>query len=279
MSDKGVKLRRSRFDWIAVLVSLLVAAALLLFSSVLPDRISLSLSLPGTLLAVLLGFGLPRWCGYGIRQERAERWKTAEQEKWGFHSRDREGPWINYVDYPVAKRSPVAAGKYFYSEWLIIHDELIVVNPGVSTVRHDNRTVAYDFSVTRTYAWDGCTPKRFFYWIAVVGTPDWWHAARTIQTIDRDGRPVDREVAWQIAHHASLVHDALYQYLEHIPLNKNEVDRLFFEILIDTGLPWPVAKIYHLAVHWFGPGPDPAVERVENGQYQLIFPVKPGEPF
>jgi len=279
MDDRGVKLRRSRFDRTAFLVSLLIAALLLVASRILPDRISLSLSLPGTLLALLLGFGLPRWFGYGIRQERAEKWKTDEQEKWGFHSRDREGPWINYVDYPVVRRTRVAEGKRFYSDWLIIRDGLVIVNPGVSMVRHDNRTVAYDFSCTRTYAWDGCTPKRFFYWIAVVGTPDWWHAARTIQTIDRSGRIVDREVVWQIAHHASLVHDALYQYLEHIPIAKKDVDRLFRDMLVEAGLHWSVAMIYHLAVRWFGPGPDPAVTRVENGHYRLIFPVTSGEPF
>ena len=57
---------------------------------------------------------------------------------------------------------------------------------------------------------------------------------------------------WQKAHHASLVHDVLYQYLHLIPIAKKDVDRLFFEMLLESDLSVEMAIIYHLAVKYFG---------------------------
>jgi hypothetical protein len=48
--------------------------------------------------------------------------------------------------------------------------------------------------------------------------------------------------------HASLVHDALYQYLDNIPLSKNEVDQLFYQMLLEAGMPKIIAIGYHLFV-------------------------------
>jgi hypothetical protein len=61
-------------------------------------------------------------------------------------------------------------------------------------------------------------------------------------------RPVKKEQFWQRAHHASLVHDVLYQYLNSIPIPKSDVDNLFHEMLIESGFSGIMAKIYHLAV-------------------------------
>jgi hypothetical protein len=278
MDEQSVKLSRRRVDLNTALASAILCAGLILFSSLFPGHIAFALSIPASLLVILMGFGLPRWIGSGIRKEHAEKRKTQERAKWGFYSRDREGPWINYVDHPVVLRTAVADGKRFYSDWLIIHDGKVIVNPGTSTVHHDSHTVAYDPSRPRTYAWDGCTPKRLFYWIAVIGTPDWWHAAQAIETIDHAGRIADKDVVWQVAHHASLVHDALYQYLEHIPIDKKDVDRLFYDLLVEAGLPRLVAKIYHWFVCLFGPKGDPAIAQVDNGHYRLIFYGNSGEP-
>ena len=180
-------------------------------------------------LAILvLGVQLPRVVGRRTRIRNSLDAKKKELKKWGFHSRDREGPWLNYIDYPLVKESAYAAGKLFYSEWLIIHDGKIIVNPGQSSV-DPSGSVIYNYCVRRTYAWDGCTPKRFFFWFAILGTPDWWQVTENVTTLDDKNNCVHKSVFWQQAHHASLVHDALYQYLDSI-----------------------LARIYHFFVRYFG---------------------------
>jgi hypothetical protein len=44
----------------------------------------------------------------------------------------------------------------------------------------------------------------------------------------------------------------------------------------DAGMCRAVAKVYHLAVRVFGPGPDRAVPPVDNGHYQLLTPLLAG---
>jgi len=201
---------------------------------------------------VCLGLFLPRQAGWNIREHRAKQSKQAEQQKWGFASRDREGPWINYIDYPLVRQTPLADNKFFYSDWLVIEDSKVIVNPGISEINLANKTVSYDLTQPNAYAWDGCTPKRLFFWIALIGTPDWWHGEHKIQAINAQGELVDKKVFWQLCMHASLVHDALYQYLNNIPLSKIEVDQLFHDMLIEAGMPRYMAMGYHLLVQRFG---------------------------
>ena len=52
--------------------------------------------------------------------------------------------------------------------------------------------------------------------------------------------------------HASLIHDALYQYLDNIPLSKIEVNKLFYDMLIEAGMPRILARVYYFSVHKFG---------------------------
>ena len=206
-------------------------------------------------LIVYLGFGLPIWHGQEVRREMACKYKEFEFKKWKFYSRDREGQWINYIDYPLIKESQMyVQGKRFYSEWLIIHDGIIIVNPGYSEVNIDNQEVEYNFANNKIYAWDGCTPKRWFFWLALIGTPDWEQRLENIRIFDKKSMSVNnsKSVLWQKAHHASLVHDALYQYLSEIPISKRDVDQLFFEMLLESGVSLEIAKIYHLAVRFFG---------------------------
>ncbi len=70
------------------------------------------------------------------------------------------------------------------------------------------------------YAWDGCTPK-FAMWDIVIGTPD--------------GIPNERTRKPK-AYYASLVHDALYQFLDaKLPLSRASADRVFLELLSRDG--------------------------------------------
>jgi len=48
--------------------------------------------------------------------------------------------------------------------------------------------------------------------------------------------------------HASLVHDALYRYLDNIPLSKIEVAQPFYDMLIEAGMPKLMATGYHYLV-------------------------------
>jgi hypothetical protein len=249
MNNKTIKLRRPFFDisfGAATVVGIFIVLILYILS---PDLMPMSILLG---VVVFLGLGLPRWQGKEERAKRAMAAKVMEQDKWGFHSRDREGPWINYVDYPLIRASQYAEGKQFYSEWLIIHNGLIIVNPGLSKVSLDDNTVDYDFSIKHAYAWDGCTPKRWFFWLVLIGTPDWAQKIEVIRTIDDETPCKRKEPFWQQAHHASLVHDALYQYLDSIPIPKRDVDNLFYEMLIESGFSGIMAKIYHLAVRYLG---------------------------
>ncbi|MCX7097841.1 MAG: DUF1353 domain-containing protein [Methylococcales bacterium] len=228
-------------------------------------------SIPWALLVgavVYLGVGLPRWQGMKIRRELAETAKQEERGKWGFNSRDREGPWLNFVDLPVLKQTPIAANKRFYSERLIIHNGLIIVNPGPSRII--DGMVEYDFSVRRAYAWDGCTPKRWFFWLALIGTPDWDQKSEVIRILDASQPCLQKTVFWQRAHHASLVHDALYQYINTIPIAKKEVDQLFYDMLLASGFSVAIATLYRLAVRYFGAREVKENDPKANSQLQLV---------
>lgn len=83
------------------------------------------------------------------------------------------------------------------------------------------------------YAWDGCTPKKSFLNLAIIGTPDGHINYRTMKPY---------------TYYASLVHDALYQYLDTIPVTKKNVDLLFLKMLGDFKLRY----IYHFFVKCFG---------------------------
>jgi hypothetical protein len=83
------------------------------------------------------------------------------------------------------------------------------------------------------YAWDGCTPKWSFLNLAIIGVPDGHVDYRTMKPF---------------TYHASLVHDALYQYLDSVPVSKADIDRLFLKMLGDFKLRW----VYYIAVRLFG---------------------------
>jgi len=88
-------------------------------------------------------------------------------------------------------------------------------------------------TIPKGYSWDGCSPK-FVWKDLILGTPD--------GTNRGDGLPA--------TYHASMVHDALYQYKSTVPVTRKQADQLFYEMLKERGFYW--AKIYYIAVRAFG---------------------------
>ena len=205
------------------------------------------------IIAVLFfGVSIPRWFKCRTRYKLAEEKRKKESDRWGFCGMPGDGPWIAHVDYPVIINSEIADGKRFYSEWLIIHDGIIIVNPGASSFNKNKTEVKYDFTDHRTYAWDGCTPKRFFLWLCMIGTPDWGPACIDIKIINKNGVVDDEQVFWQRAFYASLVHDALFQYLDNIPIKRKDVNRLFRGMLRYSGMNLILSFVYYCMVCLFG---------------------------
>jgi len=92
-----------------------------------------------------------------------------------------------------------------------------------------------EIRVLKGYAWDGCTPK-FSLWDIVLGTPDGVPNKRT-------KRPK--------TYYASLLHDALYQFLGRgVPLSRPQMDSVFLELM--TRDRFRPRYIYYAAVRMFG---------------------------
>ncbi len=90
-------------------------------------------------------------------------------------------------------------------------------------------------TVTRGYAWNGCSPK-WCVWDVLLGTPDGVVHART-------GKPK--------TYFASLVHDALYQFLpDGLPLRRRDADRFFLVMLGESD--FAPRRIYHWVVRLIG---------------------------
>ena len=83
------------------------------------------------------------------------------------------------------------------------------------------------------FAWDGCTPKTSLWNLLIIGVPDGHVDYRTMQPY---------------AYHASMVHDALYQYLDSVPVTKKQIDQLFLKMLGD----FKPRYLYYFFVRLFG---------------------------
>ena len=84
-------------------------------------------------------------------------------------------------------------------------------------------------TVTRDYAWNGCSPK-FCFFDLLFGTPDGVVHAQT-------GKPK--------TYYASLVHDVLYQFVhDGLPLKQHDADRCF--------LPFSTSSLSGSSVVWCG---------------------------
>nr|VFJ89687.1 MAG: hypothetical protein BECKLFY1418A_GA0070994_100848 [Candidatus Kentron sp. LFY] len=119
-------------------------------------------------------------------------------------------------DYPY--ESGWKLEKPFVSEWLEISTS------GRITIKA---------SEEKPYCWDGCSPKRSMLNLFIFGTPD---------------GHVDHRTMKPYTYYASLVHDALYQYLDCVPVTKEKIDLLFLEMLGDFKL----RRVYHFFVKHLG---------------------------
>ncbi|NMZ57693.1 MULTISPECIES: DUF1353 domain-containing protein [Pseudomonas] len=265
-------LRRPLLRHLDNLLVTLLGAALLVLAWLFLDEAVRPLLIGA--VPVYLGVLLPRIVGRDERLRRVQAARERSVDEWGFCSRDRNGPWINYIDFPLVREAPLFRGRYFYSEWLVVHDGRIVINPGPAHVDLSAGTVSYDFGCTRTYAWDGCSPKVPFFWMATLGTPDWWEHLESVQCL-RHGQQQEREMFWPVAHHASLVHDALYQFLNVAPVTKAEADELFHRMLLDAGMPRLVAWVYRFAVV-HGGARDMRRQLNPNTSLRLLTPLPGG---
>ncbi|MDX8400545.1 MAG: hypothetical protein R8K20_09915 [Gallionellaceae bacterium] len=107
---------------------------------------------------------------------------------------------VEHEDFP--HQTDWTLERSFEAEWLSISKSgLIIVKA--------NKT---------GYAWDGCSPKFDILNLVVVGVPDGHFDYRTGKAY---------------TYRASMVHDALYQYLDSIPVSKADVDLLFLIMLGD----------------------------------------------
>lgn len=122
---------------------------------------------------------------------------------------------VEYEDFAVPTGWTLP--RPFVAQWLEIATD------GVVTVKA-NRT---------GYAWDGCTPKFSVFNLFIAGVPD---------------GHVDYRTSLPFTYRASMVHDALYQYLDTIPVSKKRVDQLFLTLMGD----FKPRHIYYFFVRHFG---------------------------
>ncbi|MGF1704987.1 hypothetical protein [Enterovibrio baiacu] len=126
-------------------------------------------------------------------------------------------PYVFKIDKDFVYASGWKLDQPFDSQWLAISTD------GTITVKANETG----------YAWDGCTPKWSVLNLVIIGTPDGHIDYRTMKPF---------------CFYASLVHDALYQYLDSVPVPKKDIDLLFLDMLGDFKL----RKLYHFFVKHVG---------------------------
>ena len=90
-------------------------------------------------------------------------------------------------------------------------------------------------TVMKGYAWNGCTPKVCLLDL-LIGTPE---------------GAVYRGTGRRKTYYASLVHDALYQFLrEASPLTRGDADRFFLRLMQESD--FVLARVYWLVVRALG---------------------------
>jgi hypothetical protein len=85
------------------------------------------------------------------------------------------------------------------------------------------------FTVTKGYAWNGCSPK-FMLFDLIIGTPD---------------GVVHKKTGKRKTYYATCLHDALYQFIQEIaPLSRADADRIFLNAMKET-------KFIYAYIYWF----------------------------
>lgn len=123
-----------------------------------------------------------------------------------------------FVECKNVQFKTTLTGRKFDSKWLTIEPD------GTFTVYSNNAG----------YAWDGCSPK-YRCLDLLLGTPD---------------GAIDEESKKPITYYASMLHDAIYQFKEEIPVTRKEADLLFYAILKKKNFFWK--KVYYRCVRLFG---------------------------
>ena len=130
--------------------------------------------------------------------------------------------WIYCLPDDYSWRCPFPVGRDYAFQDKDGRTRLIIKSDGTLTV-------------TKGYAWDGCSPK-FCFLDLVIGTPDGVVFAGT-------GQPK--------TYFASLVHDALYQFLpDGLPLSRAQADRCF--LLLMSKSEFRLRYLYYAAVRLCG---------------------------
>ena len=124
---------------------------------------------------------------------------------------------------------------YSYSTGIAVqHDKVFYDQDNKARLR-----ITRDGTITilKSYSWDGCTPKIKFFDLFYIGTPDGTLNKKT-------GKPK--------AYYASLVHDALYQFLdsEDMPYSRQVADHIFYELLKESK--FSLGFVYFMAVRMCG---------------------------
>ena len=110
------------------------------------------------------------------------------------------------------------------------------------------------------YAWDGCTPKICLCDV-LFGIPD---------------GVVDSRTKKPKTYYASLIHDALYQFLpDDVPLTRKQADGCFLRLMDDTG--FAPRYLYFLAVRIFG-GLFAGVGRKIRKSNGMRIPLRKSDP-
>jgi len=132
-------------------------------------------------------------------------------------TRNSDFPYKFKITDDYAHQTNWKLNQAFIAEWLEISQD------GLVTVKANQSG----------FAWDGCTPKVSIFHFFILGTPDGHVNYRTMKPY---------------TYFASMVHDALYQYLDTIPITKADVDLLFLDMLEG----FKPRKLYYFAVKYGG---------------------------
>lgn len=132
-----------------------------------------------------------------------------------FKKRNKHSFWIYKLESDFEYQTDLKT-EYFESDWL--------------TIFRDGR-----LRINKDYAWDGCSMKIDVLDLFVVGVPD---GVVNIKTM----KPK--------TYYASLVHDALYQYMGYHSITRKQTDQLFRKIMKENNflLRW----IYYSVVRSVG---------------------------
>jgi len=115
-----------------------------------------------------------------------------------------------------------------------------------------------EITVLKDYAWDGCTPK-FCLIDIVFGIPD---------------GVVHEKTKKPKTFYASLIHDALYQFLDDgLPLRRKDADQCFLMLMRESD--FALSRIYYWAVRLFGGMFRRAGKRIRNTQGKKISLANP----